>query len=233
MQVGARSDIGRVRRVNEDAYCALPGLFAVADGMGGHRAGEVASSLAVDVLTSHPFARKTPEEVQAVIQDANRRIYEDAVRQPKYAGMGTTITVALIDGDRLVIGHVGDSRAYLVRQGYLRQLTADHSVVGELLRNGGLTQAEAVTHPHRNLLTRALGTSPEVLVDVVTEQLAGGDILILCTDGLTNLVDDDELIEIVTGHNDPDDAVDRLVALANDRGGIDNVTVVVIRTSDE
>lgn len=227
MRVGAKTDPGRVRASNEDRYGVLPNLLVVADGMGGVQAGEVASQLAVDALLVHPFGASDPAELVAAIKAANRNIHQAASGRPEWQGMGTTITAALLSGSACHIAQVGDSRAYLLRDGEIQRLTKDHSLVEELLRNGSISVEEALLHPQRNLLTRALGTSEDVEVDVTTVALSLDDVLVLCTDGLTGVVADGEILEEVMRHADPQRAAEGLVALANDRGGPDNITVVV------
>ncbi|MDI6871345.1 MAG: Stp1/IreP family PP2C-type Ser/Thr phosphatase [Bacillota bacterium] len=227
MRVGAKSDPGRVRATNEDRYGILPNLLAVADGMGGTQAGEVASQMVIDALLLYPFSGAGAQELVAAIKAANREIYRAARQKPQWEGMGTTITAALFNGGECHIAQVGDSRAYLVRDGAIRRLTDDHSLVGELVRNGSISAQEAMLHPHRNLLTRALGTAEEVEVDVSRLALAIDDILILCTDGLTGLLTDEEILAETMRHAEPQAAAEGLVALANARGGPDNVTVIV------
>lgn len=228
MRVGARTDVGRMRKNNEDAYCVTPHLLAVADGMGGVQGGELASKLAVEVLESYPFglADDPQEEMRAAFRLANQKIL--ALAQEKdLNGMGTTLTALLLREETFILGHVGDSRAYLIREKKIQQLTNDHSVVGELLRAGTLSPAEAMVHPHRHLLTRALGTSAEVEVDVTAFRALLDDVLVLCTDGLTSLVEEEEIARVVERSYHPQQAADELVRLANERGGTDNITVIV------
>jgi len=209
-----------------------PVFMAVADGMGGFEAGDVASWLAVDTVRSWLEEQADPAGpyaagLAAAYAAANTAIYERAVARLGYPGMGTTLTAALCDGRRLTIGHVGDSRAYLARSGSIRRLTADHSVVGAMVQNGELGEHEAMRHPQRNLLTRALGTEPRIAVDTADYMLQPGDVIILCSDGLSNLVASEELLEAVTGCSDLAALAAHLVGLANARGGNDNVTVLV------
>lgn len=230
MRVGVKTDIGKARRTNEDAFLAEPPWFAVADGMGGHAAGDVASRLAIEAIRSFVAGREEPAErmvVDAILQ-ANREILRRSRQDFSLGGMGTTLTLMKVEDGRCVIGHVGDSRGYLVRGGAVRRLTTDHSVVGELVRTGTLSELEALEHPQRNLLTRALGADPDLQVDLVTETLCAGDRLLLCTDGLTTVVLDHELGEILTEEAEPEKAAARLVQMANDRGGPDNITVVIL-----
>jgi protein phosphatase len=222
------SDTGKKRRRNEDSYVVAPPLFAVADGMGGAQAGEVASKLAAAALKeTHPEGASDAEKVTALIQEANRRVYERAHSDPATSGMGTTMTVAIVDGDRVTIGHVGDSRAYVVRGGELEQLTEDHSLVNELLKSGKLSREEAETHPQRSVITRAVGTDPDVDVDAFTVEAGEGDVFLLCSDGLTDMVADSDILDVVEKHRDDlDRATKALVSAANRGGGEDNITVI-------
>jgi PPM family protein phosphatase len=227
----ARTDTGKKRRRNEDAYVVAPPLFAVADGMGGAQAGEVASKLAAAALEdTDPGRLIGPERVASLIQEANRRVHERSSSDPATSGMGTTMTVALVEDDGVVIGHVGDSRAYLVRHGRIEQLTEDHSLVNELLKSGKLSREEADTHPQRSVITRAVGTDPDVDVDSFTVDAVEGDVFLICSDGLTDMIHDEDILEIVEGnHDDLDAAARHLVAAANRGGGEDNITVVAFR----
>ena len=223
------TDAGRKRRRNEDAFVHDPPLFAVADGMGGAKAGEVASRLAAAAFREfHEADELGPEErVTAIIQEANRRIYERARSDAQASGMGTTITAALLVGNGVAVGHVGDSRAYRLRGDQLEQLTEDHSLVADLVRSGRLTAEEADTHPQRSVITRALGTDPEVDVDTFTVEAEPGDLFLLCSDGLTTMVADEEITDIVRGADDLAQATKALVKAANRAGGEDNITVVL------
>jgi protein phosphatase len=222
------SDTGRKRRHNEDSYVVAPPLFAVADGMGGAQAGEVASKLAAAALEdTDPGTFSGPEKVTQLIQEANRRVYERASEDPSTSGMGTTMTVAIVEGNEVTIGHVGDSRAYLVRDHELEQLTEDHSLVNELLKSGKLSRAEAEVHPQRSVITRAVGTDPDVDVDAFVVTADIGDVFLLCSDGLTDMVGDDEILQIVEkSPSDLDRVTKSLVAAANRGGGEDNITIV-------
>jgi len=228
------TDPGRKRRRNEDSYVIEPPLFAVADGMGGAQAGEVASRLAAAAFREfHDADDLDPEErLVAIIQEANRRIYERAADDSEASGMGTTITAALVGGTGLAIGHVGDSRAYRLRAGRFEQLTDDHSLVADLVRSGRLTPEEADVHPQRSVITRALGTDAQVDVDTFTVPAESGDLFLLCSDGLTTMVGDEEIRDLVTRARDLDQAGKGLVKAANRAGGEDNVTVVLFRVSD-
>jgi PPM family protein phosphatase len=228
------SDAGRKRRRNEDAYVCEPPLFAIADGMGGARAGEVASRLAAAALLSGEAAGSGTERILTLIQEANRSVYERSSTDAEVAGMGTTITVALVENASVTFGHVGDSRAYVLRDGSLEQLTDDHSLVAELVRGGKLSEEEAEHHPQRSVITRALGTDPDVDVDTFTVDAHAGDVYILCSDGLTDMVADEEIGEVLTMRRDSlDDAAKELVRRANKAGGQDNITVIAFELSDE
>lgn len=238
MQVGYLTDVGRVRPINEDCLWADPELLVLADGMGGHQAGEVASRLAVESVVAHfhdhQFSTSDGQldsaldRVRASIRAANRLIYQKGLEDPRFRGMGTTLTLALIKGGEAIIGHVGDSRAYLVQKDSLVQLTEDHSVVWELMRKGSLSRQEARVHPYRNMLTRALGTSSAVEVDALKLSLKPTDGLLLCSDGLTSVLSDEEIHAIIIanfGH--PQAAVDELIRQANARGAPDNVSAIL------
>ncbi|MBE3589825.1 MAG: Stp1/IreP family PP2C-type Ser/Thr phosphatase [Firmicutes bacterium] len=245
MRVSAASDIGRWRQRNEDAYWAgrLDGgawVLAVADGMGGHQAGDVASRVAVDTLREAlPEVLATAATpalgLRAAVERAHERILQLGKSRGELYGMGTTLTAALVIRLEAWIAHVGDSRAYLVRGGEILQLTEDHSIVGELIRNGTLDEAGAMVHPQRNLLTRALGGPLPLEVDVRGQALRDGDVLVLASDGLTSLVSSAELVALVreAGPQDFDALAARLVALANERGGYDNITAVLARVGEE
>jgi PPM family protein phosphatase len=224
----AKTDTGKKRRRNEDAFVLAPPLFAVADGMGGAQAGEIASKLAAAALEDTDPGRLTgPERVASLIQEANRRVHERSSVDPATSGMGTTMTVALVEGDGVVIGHVGDSRAYLVRGHEIEQITEDHSLVNELLKSGKLSPEEAETHPQRSVITRAVGTDPDVDVDSFTVHTQKGDVFLICSDGLTDMVDDSAILDTVEQHRDNLDRLTKqLVSAANRGGGEDNITVV-------
>ncbi len=231
MSLGAyagATDTGRTRRRNEDSYVVAPPLFCVADGMGGAQAGEVASRLAAAAVEdADPSGPSGPERVTSLIQEANRRVYERASADPTVSGMGTTITVALVEDDGVTIGHVGDSRAYLVRDGSLKQITEDHSLVNELVKSGKLSREEAEQHPQRSVITRALGTDPDVDVDAFTVEVQPGDLFLLCSDGLTSMVDNEEILTLLEqNRGDLKLTTKSLLTAANRGGGEDNITVV-------
>lgn len=230
VSVGVKSDIGRVREGNEDSYLVDDPLYVVADGMGGHLAGDVASSTAVDVISSRSStaSAEDPQTLAELIRGANAAIWERASADPELHGMGTTCTLVLLDGARAHIAHVGDSRAYLLRDGQLQQLTEDHTLVARMVREGRLREEEAERHPQRSIITRALGVDADVEVDLSTLDLRSGDRLLLCSDGLSSMIGRDEIAGGLSEQADPQAAADDLVARANEAGGEDNITVVVI-----
>ena len=228
-QTAAVTDPGRRRRHNEDAYVCEPPLFAVADGIGGAQAGELASSLAAaavrDDSTDGPGDGQ--RRVDELIQEANRRVYQRQSEDASLSGMGTTMTVALVEDAHVWIGHVGDSRAYLIREEKLEQLTEDHSLVAELVRSGRLSPEEADSHPQRSVVTRALGTDPDVDVDTFSIDPKPGDLFLICSDGLTSMVSDEAILDEIRSHRDDlRVAAKALVRAANKGGGEDNITVV-------
>ncbi len=238
MSVGAyagATDTGRKRRRNEDSYVIAPPLFAVADGMGGAQAGEIASRLAAAALEdTDPGSLSGEDRVMSLIQEANRRVYERSNEDPNASGMGTTITVALVEDEGVTIGHVGDSRAYRYREGSIEQITEDHSLVNELMKSGKLSPEEAETHPQRSVITRALGTDPDVDVDSFSVETQTGDVFLLCSDGLTTMVDDVDILGVLEKHHDDlDRATKSLVSAANRGGGEDNITVIAFAISDD
>ena len=230
----ALSHPGRKRRHNEDAWVRRPPIFAIADGMGGARGGEIASRVAATALAEEVDG-SGEDRVVALIQQANKRVFERAAEDSDASGMGTTITVALVeDGGVVTFGHVGDSRAYLIRDRKLEQLTEDHSLVAELVRSGRLSPEEAEIHPQRSVITRALGTDPDVDVDSFSIEGKPGDLFLLCSDGLTSMVGDEEILDAVERHRDDlDAAAAELVRLANRSGGEDNITVVFFEISEK
>lgn len=229
---GSATHPGQIRTNNEDAFTVDSGLWAVADGMGGHLAGEVASAYTIDALrTAYADGMHSVDDLVDAVQLANDTIRQDATRNPARRGMGTTVTaIALVDGSEphLMIANVGDSRTYLWRGGELVPVTIDHSYVQELLMGGEITPDEARTHPRRNIVTRALGIEAGVLVDTWTLPAVQGDRFVLCSDGLVDEVEDGEIASVCAAFDDPQAAAERLVELANDHGGRDNVTVVVL-----
>ncbi|MGM0472106.1 MAG: Stp1/IreP family PP2C-type Ser/Thr phosphatase [Bacillota bacterium] len=236
MRYGLVSDVGKVRDENEDSYLKLItddyGLFAVADGMGGHNAGEVASTLAVDTLKAYNFTiGQLTTDLETAVKRANRQILQAAKENPKYQGMGTTLTAALLTSQQVYIGHVGDSRAYLFRAGELIQLTEDHSLVNQLLESGEITEQEARNHPQRNLLLQALGTAEDIEVDIISQQIKEDDLFLLCSDGLTDLLSDQEIAKVLDPTGKLQQQADQLVQLAKQAGGYDNITVNLLAVS--
>ncbi|HEY7755817.1 MAG TPA: Stp1/IreP family PP2C-type Ser/Thr phosphatase, partial [Actinomycetota bacterium] len=231
IDVGASSDIGQVREGNEDAYLILDPLFAVADGMGGHRGGEVASNLALEIVRSRFEGREgsLTEQVEA----ANREVFERSQADREVSGMGTTLTAALVEGEQVRLAHVGDSRAYLFRDGELHLLTEDHTLVHRMVQEGEITAEEAETHPHRSILTRALGVDEAVQVDEALVRIRPRDRLLLCTDGLTGMIGDEAIRAVLAETADPQQAVERLVRSANRSGGVDNITAVILDVRDD
>jgi PPM family protein phosphatase len=249
---GGVTSVGRVRANNEDSFRIVPelNLFVLSDGMGGEAHGEIASALAVESVVKHcletqsdpamtifgdmpaTWTEKT-RRLSSAVHLANQSIYDSAMAHPEQHGMGATLTAAWIDESTLSIAHVGDSRAYLLRSGTLQQLTSDHSLVAEQVRRGILTSAEAERSEMQSVLLRALGAHPEIEVDAEEHTLFGQDVLVLCSDGLTRMVTEPEIAGTLQAELDPNKAAQRLVDLANDNGGADNVTVLVIRVGGE
>jgi PPM family protein phosphatase len=228
-----RTDTGRQRRGNEDSMFVSPPVFVVADGMGGAQAGEVASRIAVEAFKQGLPDSGPPEEQLATrVREANTRIYERARSEQQLAGMGTTLTAAYIVDAHIAIAHVGDSRAYLYRDGSLTRLTRDHSLVEELVLEGKLTEEQAAEHPQRSIITRALGPERSVQVDTWRYPGRGGDVLLLCSDGLTSMVPEERISEVLGSAANLRDAADRLIDEANDAGGRDNITVVLFRLEE-
>lgn len=228
--VAAATDIGQVRDGNEDTYVVEEPLFALADGMGGHRGGEVASRIAIETL-ERLFA--TGEgTLPELVREANRAVFERSMSDRSVSGMGTTLTAAVLEGDRVRLAHVGDSRAYLLREGELRQVTEDHTLVHRMVTEGELTEAEAEVHPHRNILIRVVGVDQNVDVDELELDVRPGDRLMLCSDGLHDMLSSQHISRILTTEADPHAAVRRLIADANDAGGIDNITVILLDFHD-
>src|SRR3954462_10141082 len=229
-----RTDTGRQRNANEDSLFTDAPLFVVADGMGGAQAGEVASRAAGESL-AHDLPSAPPERLlEETIEGANRTIHELARKDPGLAGMGTTITAALVDLDaeEVAIGHVGDSRAYRLRGGRFEQLTRDHSLVEEMRRKGQITDAQAEDHPQRSIITRALGPEPEVEPDLQTVPAAAGDVFLICSDGLTTMLGEEKIARLLTGASSMSAAVRALVDEANRAGGRDNITALAFRLED-
>lgn len=236
LEVGYKTDKGKVRKNNEDAFHVdtRKGLFIVADGMGGHKAGEVASRMAVERMKEYFDSSSLPQDeegislkMREVIEKANSEIYRHATWYEQLRGMGTTIVLALIRGEKLYIAHVGDSRAYLLREGNLERITEDHSLVARMVKQGQITEAEARDHHLRHMIDRALGVQREVAMDMGVYPYHG-EPLLLCTDGLTDMLEDREIEEILKGFSHPQEACEKLVEMANEKDGRDNITVVIV-----
>lgn len=225
---GSRTDVGCVREHNEDSLVVAPPLYVVCDGMGGHAAGEVASEIAVDVIARRAPLTPDATALGQAVEEANLAIIEGARTGKGRAGMGCTCTAAMLDSERLVIAQVGDSRAYLLHHGRLQQLTRDHSLVADLVEAGQITPAEARVHPQRSVITRALGSDPLTQPDLFEINVETGDRLLLCSDGLTSMIEDDEVERILNHTADPQLAASQLVNAAIAAGGYDNVTVIVV-----
>jgi protein phosphatase len=233
--VGAKSDVGQVREANEDSYLVDEPLFVVADGMGGHIAGDVASSTAVSVISGNA-ATATAENLETLaelVRSANKAIWEKAGEDPNLRGMGTTCTLMLVDNSRAHFAHVGDSRAYLMRGGELSQITEDHTLVERMVKEGRLKPEEAESHPQRSIITRALGVDSDVEVDLMSLDLQPGDRIVLNSDGLSSMISDEAIAGPLREETDPQVASERLVELANQAGGEDNVTVVIVDVTDQ
>jgi protein phosphatase len=249
---GGVTNVGRVRTNNEDSFRVIDSLnlYILSDGMGGVAHGEIASAMAVDVVAKHcaetevdpamtifadmpsAWSEKT-RRLSSAVHLANKSIFDSAQTHEEQRGMGATITTAWIDGTRLSIAHVGDSRAYLLRSGSLQQLTSDHSLVAEQVRRGILTPAEAERSDMQSVLLRALGAHAEIEVDSEEHTLFGGDVLLLCSDGLTRMITEPEIAGTLQAEPDPTKAAERLIDLANEQGGADNITAIVVRVGDE
>jgi protein phosphatase len=249
---GGATDLGMVRTNNEDSYQMVPALqlFVLADGMGGEAHGEVASSLAVETVVKHclegqenpsaplageakPGLSDKSRRLASAVHLANQKVFASAAAHAEQRGMGATLTAAWIDDVNLSIGHVGDSRVYLLRSGVLQQLTSDHSLVAEQVRRGILTASEAEASTMQNVLLRALGTQPQVEVDIEQVALFPNDVLLLCSDGLTRMVTEPEIAGALQSEPDPQKAAEKLVRLANEGGGVDNVTAIVVSIKTE
>lgn len=238
MVVYMKTDTGMVRKTNEDSLsCLPPNLYVVADGMGGHAAGEIASRIATDTIKEyvkqHEKVNSPQNLLGAAVREANLKIYEEAQANIELTGMGTTITAVYLEDQKIHWGHVGDSRIYLVRGKCLQQLTQDHSLVWDLLNSGSITKDEAENHPQRNILTRALGTYPTVTVSEGVQEWSEGDLLLLCTDGLTGMLNDQEISQIIcAAENNIKLAVDNMIDAAKAAGGCDNITVILLKYGD-
>ena len=238
MKTFSMTDVGRKRDVNQDYFYTsetavgnLPNLFLVADGMGGHRAGDYASRFTVEQVVEYAVhaAKKEPIAVlREAIQEANYLLFEEAASDEEKGNMGTTIVAAVIDGSILYTANVGDSRLYIINNEEITQVTRDHSLVQEMVRLGEMDKERAREHPDKNIITRAIGVMPEVMIDFFETSLTPGDMILMCTDGLTNMVDDEEIRRIVLGQRDIVEMTEKLVGTANEHGGRDNITAVLI-----
>jgi protein phosphatase len=232
-QITCKTDTGRQRRDNEDSAFARAPLFVVADGMGGAQAGEVASRIAIEAFEHDlPGGMEAQQGLVERVREANRRIYDCSREERERAGMGTTLTAAYLEDQTVAIAHVGDSRAYMLRDGSLQRLTRDHSLVDELVRQGKLTEEQAAEHPQRSIITRALGPEPEVEVDTWSYPVRPGDVLLLCSDGLTSMLSEEQVGTILGHAASLERAGDELIAAANAAGGRDNITVVLFEVED-
>jgi protein phosphatase len=227
-ELASASDVGRVRSDNQDLDLLAPPLIAVADGMGGHKGGGTAARMAVDALRA-VGSTTDPADLLVALRDANAAIAAAADADPELSGMGTTTTAGIVDSGVLYLVHVGDSRAYLVRGGRIVQITDDHSIVAEMVRRGALSPSDAEQHPARHVITRALGVDADVQIDALRIDLEPGDVVLMCTDGLSGPVDDDQILEVLEGADSLHNAAKALIARANAAGGPDNVTVVLAR----
>lgn len=240
MQIFAKTDIGKERQVNEDFYYVAPqdsklSIYIIADGMGGYNAGEVASKMATNAVKDFVLAQfeehnKNREQLTELLKDAieyaNTVVYEASISKKELNGMGTTLDVCLIFNNKLYIGHIGDSRVYRIRKGFMRKITRDHSYVQTLIEDGTITKEEAYSHPKKNMLTKALGCLEKVEPDVYVKTFIEGDKVVMTTDGLTNMIREDKICNII--EDNPQEATEKLINLANENGGYDNITVIII-----
>jgi protein phosphatase len=232
-----RTDVGIIRSGNEDSFLMIPerGIFVVADGMGGHAAGEVASEMAVRAVARELGSLKglsdndVAERMRAAIKSANAAIFQRTLTEHDKRGMGTTVTALVLFGGRFLIGQVGDSRGYLLREGKLTQVTKDHSYVQEQVDAGYLTPEQARTHPYSNVITRCVGANSDVVPDVYLGTVKAGDLFLLASDGLTGMLEDYEVAQVVTSDREPQHQVDALIDEANRHGGLDNITAILVR----
>ncbi|MPZ91339.1 MAG: Stp1/IreP family PP2C-type Ser/Thr phosphatase [Actinobacteria bacterium] len=233
-RIGTKTDVGRRREVNEDSFLVHEPLFVVADGMGGHVAGDIASSTAIDTIKEESSSANAQDmnTLARLVLGANSRIWEKAQSDASLRGMGTTCTLLMLDSSRAHFAHVGDSRAYLLREGKLTQVTEDHTLVGRMVKEGRLSADEAERHPQRSIVTRALGVDSVVEVDLMTVDLQEGDRILICSDGLSSMIDSDSIASILEEESDPQVAAERLVDAANEAGGEDNITVVILDIVD-
>ena len=227
------SDVGRVRTHNEDAVLLSPPLFAVADGLGGHQAGEIASTVAIEALMANAPRRADAKSLGRAVRSANNAVIDAAREGHGRSGMGTTLTAAIVEGTRIVVAHVGDSRAYVYHDNELEPVTFDHSMVADMVRQGSLTETEAREHPQRSIITRALGSDINMYADTFEVDAKPGDRLLLCSDGLTAMLTDAQIADILGSYRDHSSTVRALVDAANAAGGHDNISVVVVEITEE
>jgi len=242
VRFGVKSDKGRIREINEDSYNVLagfpgiPATFIIADGMGGHNSGEIASNSAVEYISNYILENPDAfsgdnvlDVLKYIIGKVNIHVYNKSLENEIDHGMGTTLIVGVVLNKKLFIGHVGDSRVYLLRNEKMEKLTIDHSYIEELIRNGTITREEAENHPNKNLITRAIGCSEVLEVDTYAYDIKENDIFIMCTDGLTNMLNEERIMEIVLSNDDPETTCEKLVEGSNEMGGEDNITVIVFK----
>jgi serine/threonine protein phosphatase PrpC len=232
----AITDKGKSRKDNEDFFLTNRNLFIVADGMGGHKAGDVASKLAVQTINKLYRSLKTDADktkaIEHFFKEANRAVIERAARVSAEHGMGTTLTLMLMEGQIAYFGHIGDSRAYLLRDGELKQLTSDHSLVADMIQEGHITEAEAREHPYRNVITKALGSEKNIKPDIFSIKIKNTDLILICSDGLTSMIDDEEIETHLKSGHIPKEICSALVQRANDKGGVDNITAIIVSFSE-
>jgi PPM family protein phosphatase len=243
VRFSVKSDTGLIRTVNEDSFFVkanyenLPDIFVIADGMGGHNAGEIASKTAAEftgeVLVNTPGALTDADRIESDIvnamEKANQKVFEMSKAKSENSGMGTTLIVSIVYGRKLYIGHIGDSRVYIIKNDTIRKITSDHSLVEELLKSGTLTKEEAENHPKKNIITRAIGCSVVIDVDSYEQEVENGDVILMCTDGLTNMINENQIKDIIEKENDLSIVCDNLIMKANENGGEDNTTVILFR----
>jgi len=240
LKYGIKTDVGLKRQLNEDncnvlyGYLGVPTCFVIADGMGGHKCGEVASKLAVDSVCNHLLKASWETEdisglLKNIISSVNDEVYQFSLLDESTQGMGTTLIIAVLKNKKLSIGHIGDSRVYLVRENSIQKVTSDHSFIEELVRNGSITKDEAINHPKKNMITRAVGYELDLEVDTYEIDFIENDVVLLCTDGLTNMLNEEEILDIIIKIQDPQVACDTLIQNANNKGGEDNITVIIGR----
>jgi protein phosphatase len=228
MKAAGRTDRGKIREINEDTFGYHDNLFVVADGMGGHQAGEVASAIAVETILKADLNGEPKTALRNTLIAAEQAILKKAAQDQELNGMGTTVAVLYLEAERAYVTHIGDSRVYYLSGNNLRQLTHDHSLVYELVKSGEITAEEAKNHPQRNILTRALGSNDTLEIDIIEIEVVEGDKFLLCSDGLTNSIPETLIKELISSEEDPEIIVDRMIASANELGGSDNITVVLV-----